>query len=57
MTCSSHAMRVALFENTNATPPPTIRQHLYQVYDSGETRELVRRFANIEFDALISAAR
>lgn len=48
LTCSSHAMRVALFENTNATPPPTVRQHLYEVYDSSDTVALVKRFAGIE---------
>jgi aromatic ring hydroxylase len=56
LTCSSHAMRVALFENTNATPPPTIRQHLYEVYDTSATRELVKRQAGIEFDALAGRA-
>ena len=27
MTCSSHAMRVALFENVNATPPAMMATH------------------------------
>jgi aromatic ring hydroxylase len=55
MTCSSHAMRVALFENTNATPPPTVRQHLYDVYDSRATVDLVKKFAGIELDQLEAA--
>jgi aromatic ring hydroxylase len=52
MTCSSHAMRIALFENTNATPPPTIRQHLYEVYDNSGTVDLVKKFAGIEFEQM-----
>jgi aromatic ring hydroxylase len=55
MTCSSHAMRVALFENTNATPPPTVRQHLYEVYDSRATVELVKKFAGIELEQMRTA--
>jgi len=55
MTCSSHAMRVALFENTNATPPPTIRQHLYEVYDHGGMIDLVRDFAGIERERMEAA--
>ncbi|MDX6585150.1 MAG: hypothetical protein QOI10_4334 [Solirubrobacterales bacterium] len=52
MTCSSHAMRVALFENTNATPPPTVRQHLYEVYDNNKTVDMVRKFAGIEVERM-----
>ncbi|MCW3012044.1 MAG: 4-hydroxyphenylacetate 3-hydroxylase, partial [Solirubrobacterales bacterium] len=55
MTCSSHAMRVALFENTNATPPPTVRQHLYDVYDSDATVALVKKVAGLELDRLKAA--
>jgi 4-hydroxyphenylacetate 3-monooxygenase len=55
LTCSSHAMRIALFENTNATPPPTIRQHLYEVYDSAGMTDVVKKHAGIEFDALTHA--
>lgn len=56
MTCSSHAARVALFENTNATPPPTVRQHLYEAYDNAGTIDMVRRFAGIEFDRISAGA-
>jgi 4-hydroxyphenylacetate 3-monooxygenase len=52
MTCSSHAMRVALFENTNATPPPTVRQHLYEVYNNHKTVDMVRKFAGIEVERM-----
>jgi 4-hydroxyphenylacetate 3-monooxygenase len=48
LTCSSHASRVALFENTNATPPPTIRQHLYEVYQDRAMIEHLSNFADIE---------
>ncbi len=54
LTCSSHAMRIGLFENTNATPPSTIRQHLYHVYDNPAAIRRVKEFAAIEFDALES---
>jgi 4-hydroxyphenylacetate 3-monooxygenase len=36
LTCSSHAMRVALFENVNATPPAWIREEIYRSYDRSE---------------------
>ena len=48
MTSSAAAMRIALFENINATPAATIRQVLYDVYDSSEGAELVKRLAGIE---------
>ena len=54
LTCSSHAMRIALFENTNATAPSTIRQHLYQVYDNPSAIKRVKAYAAIEFDSLSS---
>ena len=52
LTCSSHASRVALFENTNATPPPTIRQHLYEVYQDSTMIDHLSKLAGIEFDKL-----
>ena len=48
MTCSPAAMRIALFENINATPAATIRQVLYDVYDSSEGVAVVRKLAGIE---------
>ncbi len=55
LTCSSHASRVALFENTNATPPPTIRQHLYEVYQDQAMIDHLSKLAHIEFDQLEAA--
>jgi 4-hydroxyphenylacetate 3-monooxygenase len=55
LTCSSHASRVALFENTNATPPPTIRQHLYEVYDDSAMIDHLTKLAQIEFEQLEAA--
>lgn len=52
MTCSSHALRIALFENTNATPPPTVRQHLYEVYDNTDTIKLLNKHIAIEQERL-----
>jgi 4-hydroxyphenylacetate 3-monooxygenase len=54
LTCSSHASRVALFENTNATPPPTVRQHLYEVYDTSATVALLREYTGMELERLAS---
>ena len=48
LTCSSHAMRVALFENVNALPPSAIRSEIYQSYDRSEWAAFVRRYAGLE---------
>jgi 4-hydroxyphenylacetate 3-monooxygenase len=48
LTCSSHAMRVALFENVNALPPSAIRAEIYQSHDRSEWAGFVRRYAGIE---------
>jgi aromatic ring hydroxylase len=56
LTCSSHAMRVALFENTNATPPPTIRQHLYEVYDNQPLIDLLREYTQIDPERIAAPA-
>jgi len=47
LTCSSHAMRVALFENVNATPPAWIREEIYRSYDRSEALEQVYARAGI----------
>lgn len=47
LTSSSHAMRVALFENVNATPASAMRHHLYESYDRSEWMAAVRKFAGI----------
>lgn len=48
LTCSGHAARVALFENVNSTPPPTVRQQVYQSYDSSYAQKLVRDLAGLD---------
>jgi 4-hydroxyphenylacetate 3-monooxygenase len=48
LTSSSHAMRVALFENVNATPASAMRNHLYEAYDRSEWTAAVRKFAGID---------
>jgi 4-hydroxyphenylacetate 3-monooxygenase len=48
MTSSSHAMRVALFENVNATPPAAMRNHLYEASERPQWAQFVRRFAGVE---------
>ena len=45
LTCSSHAMRVALFENVNATPPAWIKEEIYRSYDRAEALQLVHERA------------
>ncbi len=36
----SHAGRVELFENVNATPPPLLRERLYGDYDRSRSLEM-----------------
>ncbi len=47
LTCSAHAMRVAIFENVNATPASTLREELYKVYDRSEGIAVVKRLAGM----------
>jgi aromatic ring hydroxylase len=47
LTCSDHAMRVALFENVNALPPSAIRAEIYNSYSREEWAAYVRRYAGI----------
>jgi 4-hydroxyphenylacetate 3-monooxygenase len=47
LTSSSHAMRVALFENVNATPPAAMRHHIYEGHDRTPWAEHVRRVAGM----------
>ncbi|MSP82691.1 MAG: 4-hydroxyphenylacetate 3-monooxygenase [Alphaproteobacteria bacterium] len=47
MTCSAHGMRVAIFENVNATPASTLREELYKVYDRSEGIAVVKRMAGM----------
>ena len=48
MSCSPSAMRLALFENINATPAPALREELYRVYDRSPAMAAIRRRAGIE---------
>lgn len=48
LTCSSHAMRVALFENVNATPPAWIREEIYRSYDRADALQMVHERAGTE---------
>ena len=48
MSCSPSAMRLALFENINATPAPALREELYRVYDRSAAMTAIRRRAGIE---------
>jgi len=48
LTCSSHAARVTLFENVNSTPPPTVRQQVYQSYDASEAIKLIREATELD---------
>lgn len=47
LSCSSHASRVALFENTNATNAPVIRSELYRSYDRSESVKFVRNYLDL----------
>jgi 4-hydroxyphenylacetate 3-monooxygenase len=48
LTCSSHAARVALFENVNSTPPPAVRQQVYQSYDAGPMVDRIREYIHLD---------
>jgi 4-hydroxyphenylacetate 3-monooxygenase len=48
LTCSSHAARVALFENVNSTPPPAVRQQVYGSYDVSETVKLIKNVTELD---------
>ena len=52
MTCSPAAMRIALFENINATPAAGLREQLYTVYDRGEGLSAVLSKAGIKEEDL-----
>jgi 4-hydroxyphenylacetate 3-monooxygenase len=47
MSCSPSAMRLALFENINATPAPALREELYRVYDRAPAMSAIRKRAGI----------
>ena len=47
MCCSPSAMRLALFENINATPAPVLREELYRVYDRDPAIAAIKKRAGI----------
>ncbi|MFD1708270.1 4-hydroxyphenylacetate 3-hydroxylase N-terminal domain-containing protein [Siminovitchia sediminis] len=47
LTTSSHAGRVALFENLNATNAPVVRKDFYNIYDRSESVNHIRDFLNL----------
>jgi 4-hydroxyphenylacetate 3-monooxygenase len=49
--CGSHASRVALFENVNATPAATMRAHIYGATYHKDWAQAVRRFLGGELAA------
>ena len=48
LTTSSHAGRVALFENVNATPAPILRQRIFNEYDSSDHVKMARKLAGLD---------
>jgi aromatic ring hydroxylase len=54
MTCSSHAMRVALFENVNATPPAWIREEIFRSYDRADSLRAVHERAGTDVGRSLS---
>jgi 4-hydroxyphenylacetate 3-monooxygenase len=47
MTCSAAAMRIALFENINASTAANLREDLYRTFDRSEAMELIRKVAGM----------
>ena len=48
LTSSSHAARVALFENVNALPPSAIRAELFRSEERQPWADFVRRYAGVD---------
>lgn len=47
MTCSSHATRVALFENVNSTNAPIIKANLYRSYNRDYPVDFIRDYLDL----------
>lgn len=47
MTCSSHASRVALFENVNSTNAPVVRMNLYNSYNRDYPVNFIREYLDL----------
>jgi aromatic ring hydroxylase len=41
--CSPHAMRVALFENINATPPAALKEEIYRSFDRSRGTSAIKK--------------
>ena len=54
LACSSHASRVAMFENTNATPRSFVSAELYQHYDRNEVCRFVRDYLKINPERVVT---
>ena len=53
LACSSHASRVAMFENTNATPRAFVSAELYQHYDRDAACKFVRDYLRINPERVV----
>jgi 4-hydroxyphenylacetate 3-monooxygenase len=47
LTSGAQALRVALFENVNATPPAAMRAQIYRAHDRSEWARWLREFAGM----------
>jgi aromatic ring hydroxylase len=43
MCCAPHAMRVALFENINATPPAALKEEIYRAFDRSNGTAAIKK--------------
>lgn len=48
MSSSGAALRIALFENLNATPAAPLREELYRTYDRGEGLAIIKKKAGLD---------
>jgi aromatic ring hydroxylase len=48
LTCSPHAARIGLFEIVNSTPPPAIRQQVYQSYDRSAAVQRLKQYIGLD---------
>jgi aromatic ring hydroxylase len=50
LTCSAHATRLLLFEIVNSTPPPAIRQQVYQSYERSAMMKHIQQYIDASMD-------
>jgi 4-hydroxyphenylacetate 3-monooxygenase len=48
MSSSGAALRIALFENLNATPAAPLREELYRTYDRSEGLAIIKKKAGLD---------